>query len=281
MSYKISSDQFSHPLLKPILKDLSALFQETGIKFFVIGATARDLIMEIHNEASGRLTHDLDIAIAIDKWDQFTQVEESLVATDRFTKDKKQKQRFYYLDKYMLDIVPFGDIMKHTDKIFWPPEEDIAMTVLGFNEVHEHTQQIDIDDEISIQVATLAGIFILKLIAWKDRHLASTKDAEDIGFILNNYLNINLERATDHYEEIYDDDFTELRGSGILIGKDIHQILPENSNARAGIIQQLEEQIEQAEESKLLNQIIETNKLFKYDDLFGSLTNILKELKRL
>ena len=167
MSYKISSDKFSHPLLKPILKDLSDLFEETGFKFFVIGATARDLVMEIHEEAGGRLTHDLDIAIAIADWGQFSEVESQLISTGNFSKDPKQKQRFYYKEKYMLDIVPFGEIMKHPDKIFWPPEEEFAMTVLGFNEVHENSLEVTIDESLTIQVASLAGVFILKLIAWR------------------------------------------------------------------------------------------------------------------
>lgn len=280
MSYEISSEQFSHPLLKPILKDLSAIFEETGIKFFVIGAMARDLIMEIHNEAGGRLTHDLDIAIAINDWEQFNKIAAHLISTGKFSKDPKQKQRFIYKGKFELDIVPFGEIMNQSDKIFWPPDEQTAMTVLGFGEVHDMSLEVTIDDELTIQVASLAGIFILKFIAWRDRHLKTNKDAEDIGFILNNYLNIHLERATVHYKEIYDDDFTELRGSGILLGKDLDEILPSGSEARQGLVKQLEEQLQRAEESLLLNQIIETNKLFKFDDLLNSLNKIVLELKK-
>ena len=69
MSYNISSDKFTHPLLKPILTELSAYFNKVGISFFVVGATARDIIMELHNERSGRLTQDLDIAITVNDWE--------------------------------------------------------------------------------------------------------------------------------------------------------------------------------------------------------------------
>ena len=179
----------------------------------------------------------------------------------------------------MLDIVPFGEIMKHPDKIFWPPEEEFAMTVLGFSEVHDSSMEVTIDESLTIQVASLAGIFILKLIAWRDRNLITNKDAEDIGFILTNYLNIHLERATEYYEEIYTDDFTELRGSAILLAKDLKEILPAASVARTELIGQLEAQLSMAEESRLLNQILETNKLFKFDDLLNSLNNIVLELK--
>ena len=200
MNYNISSDKFSHPLLKPILSELAKIFDETGIRFFVIGATARDIIMEIHNETSGRLTHDLDIAIAIEDWNQFRKIEALLIDSGKFSKDLKQRQRFHFEEKYELDIVPFGEIMKNDDKFFWPPDEQIAMTVLGFNEVEAKSLRITIDEDLSIQVASLAGFLILKMIAWRDRNHKTSKDAEDIGFILTNYLNIHAERANEYYE---------------------------------------------------------------------------------
>ncbi len=59
-------------------------------------------------------------------------VEKELVKLRNFTKDKDQKQRFIYKDKFELDIVPFGKIMKKDHKIFWSPNEEMAMSVLGF-----------------------------------------------------------------------------------------------------------------------------------------------------
>ncbi len=45
-----------------------------------------------------------------------------------------------------------------------------------------------IDDDLEIYVATLPGIFIIKLIAWHDRYLQTKRDAEDMASILANYL---------------------------------------------------------------------------------------------
>lgn len=194
MSLLISSDKFTHPLLKPILLELTAYFQKTGISFFVIGATARDIVMELNNQKSGRLTYDLDIAITVNDWEQWKTVEEEIVKLDSFTKDQDQKQRFLYKDKFELDIVPFGNIMKQDSKIFWPPDEDFAMSVLGFDAAEEASLKVNIDKEIEIQIASLSGIFLLKITAWKDRNHKTNKDADDIGFILENYLSINKER---------------------------------------------------------------------------------------
>ncbi len=96
MSYNISSDKFQHPLLKPILQKLTEYFSKEDIHFFVIGATARDIIMQLHDEKSGRATNDLDIAISINNWDDYSKIEEGIVNIEGFEKDASQKQRFIY-----------------------------------------------------------------------------------------------------------------------------------------------------------------------------------------
>jgi len=96
MSYSISSKKFHHPLLKPILQKLTEYFKDLGISFFIIGATARYIVMELHDESSGRLTHDLDIAITINDWEQYQTIEEGITKLPNLTKDPDQKQRFHY-----------------------------------------------------------------------------------------------------------------------------------------------------------------------------------------
>jgi predicted nucleotidyltransferase len=280
MSLDISSDKFTHPLLKPILLELTAYFKKAGISFFVIGATARDIVMELHDQQSGRLTHDLDIAITVNDWEQWQIVEEDIIKLENFTKDKNQKQRFIYQGKFELDIVPFGDIMKQDSKIFWPPDEDFAMSVLGFDAAEEASLKVKVDQEIEIQIASLSGIFLLKITAWKDRNHKSNKDADDIGFILENYLSINEERAAaEYYEDIYDkDDFTIIKGSATLLGIDITGILKEYPKELKIFKNILVETLEEKEESILINQIIETHKMLTYEEVQESIQNIINQL---
>ncbi len=279
MSLDISSDKFTHPLLKPILLELTAYFKQAGISFFVIGATARDIVMELHNEKSGRLTHDLDIAITVNDWQQWEKVAEEIVSLEHFTKDSDQKQRFLYKGKFQLDIVPFGDIMKQDSKIFWPPDENFAMSVLGFDAAEEASLKVTVDQEIEIQIASLSGIFLLKITAWKDRHHKSNKDADDIGFILENYLSINEERAAvNHYDDIYTEDFTTVKGGATLLGIDVLEILKEYPNDLKTIIQILIDTIGEKEHSVLINQIIETHKMLSYEEVLESIQNIVNQL---
>ena len=71
MDFKITSENIEHPLLKPVLEELIPVFQQRGITFYIIGAVARDIILDINNEKSKRVTMDLDIAIAVDHWEDF------------------------------------------------------------------------------------------------------------------------------------------------------------------------------------------------------------------
>jgi len=279
MSYSISSKKFNHPLLKPILQELTDYFKTSGISFFVIGATARDIIMELHDESSGRLTHDLDIAITINDWEQYKTVEEGITQLPNFTKDPDQKQRFQYLGKFDLDIVPFGNIMKEDDKIFWPPDEEFAMSVLGFSAVNEASLKVSIDEDINIQIASLAGIGLLKIVAWKDRNHKTNKDADDIAFILQNYLEIHRDESLEHFEAVYTEDHTIVKGGAVLLGIHINHLLENYPEAKQSIKEVLSSEVVKKEESKLINQILETHKALSYDEVFKSIENINNQIK--
>lgn len=136
MSYNISSKNFSSPLLKELLGQLTSFFNSAGSEFYIIGATARNIILSgIYYQFAGRETDDMDIAIAIPNWNKYQKIAESLCMMDGFSKSKEQKQQFLYKEVYMLDIFPFGEIAKSDYHIYWPPEETHAMSVHGFTEV--------------------------------------------------------------------------------------------------------------------------------------------------
>ena len=278
MSYNISSDKFTHPLLKPILLELTAYFKDSDISFFVIGATARDIIMELHDEKTGRLTYDLDIAITINDWSQWDTVEKEIVSLPNFKKDTTQQQRFIYKDIFALDIVPFGEIMKQGNKIFWPPDENFAMSVLGFDAVEDASFKINVDQEIEISIASLCGIFILKVFAWKDRHSKDNKDADDIGFILANYLEIHREASLEHYDIVYPENHTVLTGGGSMLGIHAAEILSNYPNVKIAVTDILQLELDKNEESMLINQILETNKMMNFDDVYTCLRNVVIQL---
>lgn len=281
MSCNISSEGFNNPVLKELLKKLTVYFQTIGSDFYVIGATARDIILSgIHNQTPARRTVDLDIAIAIKDWDKFEQISKELCEIDGFYKSNKQKQLFLYKLIFKLDIVPFGEVAKADNNIYWPPEEEFAMSVVGFTEVANNTLDVTIDDEFTVKVASLPGICILKLVAFNDRKYQTNKDADDLAFIIENYLDINTERAATEYYEIYEvENFNTFTAGASLLGKDIKSILWENDGAIQTLIQILEGELKLEVESPLMNQIIETHKNLKFDTIAEALNKLLQELK--
>ena len=252
MYLKITSEKIANPLLVELLKKLTDSFNRMGREFYVIGATARDIIIrQLIDTTSGRRTKDLDIAIAIPDWSVFDEIKEVLVA-DGFKKSTDMRQRFYY-GEYELDIVPYG-VAKEDDNIYWPPEEEIAMSVKGFDEVLSEAITVSIDDEFDIRVASLHGLFLLKFNAWLDRNIETSKDAEDMSFILSNYFMANLDRNV--YTEVYDwENFDEYIVGGYWLARDLLLLLTKEQIVYYKDC--IEKELEKDDESRLFNQIIE------------------------
>ena len=252
MYLKITSEKIANPLLVELLKKLTDSFNRMGREFYVIGATARDIIIrQLIDTTSGRRTKDLDIAIAIPDWSVFDEIKEVLVAGG-FKKSTDMRQRFYY-GEYELDIVPYG-VAKDDDNIYWPPEEEIAMSVKGFDEVLSESITVNIDGEFDLRIASLHGLFLLKFNAWLDRNIETSKDAEDMSFIMSNYFMANLDRNV--YTEVYDwENFDEYIVGGYWLARDLLLLLTKEQIVYYKDC--IEKELEKDDESRLFNQIIE------------------------
>ena len=261
MDLTISSEKIGNPLLIELLRKLTDSFGRMDREFYVIGATARDIIVQqLLDTASTRRTKDLDIAIAIPDWDAFEQIKERLVA-DGFKKSNDMYQRFYY-GAYEVDIVPYGVVAKEDDNIYWPPEEVVAMSVKGFDEVLSEAITVSIDDEFKVKIASLHGLFLLKLNAWLDRNAKTSKDAEDMSFILSNYFMANLDREI--HQEVYDwENFYEYIVGGYWLAHDLVTLL--NVNQLNYYKEVIEGELAKEEESRLINQMIENSYSLKYE----------------
>lgn len=267
MDLTISSEKIGNPLLVELLRKLTDSFSKMDREFYVIGATARDIIMQqLLDTESKRRTRDLDIAIAIPDWDAFEQVKQSLIA-DGFEKSRDMQQRFYY-GEYELDIVPYGVVAKEDDNIYWPPEEVVAMSVKGFDEVLSEAITVSIDDEFKVKIASLHGLFLLKLNAWLDRNAKTSKDAEDMSFILSNYFMANLDREI--HQEVYDwENFDEYIVGGYWVAYDLVTLL--NTKQLNYYKEVIEDELTKEEESRLINQMIENSYGLKYETIRDTL----------
>lgn len=276
MNLNISSEKIGNPFLIDLLRQLNHTFSKIENDFFVIGATARDIILQVLADTSAsRKTRDLDIAIAVTDWDRYNEICKALIY-DGFDKATHQAQRFYYGD-YEVDIVPYGAVAKADDKIYWPPEEITAMSVKGFDEVLKEAISVCVDNEFEIKIASLHGLFLLKLNAWLDRNLGTNKDAEDIWHIVDNYYFANEGRSI--HPEVYElDCFNLTVGGAYWMAHDIADMLGKDQLIYYRDVLAKEALLE--EESRLVIQILETHRTLTSDDVIkvlNAITDVLTE----
>jgi predicted nucleotidyltransferase len=215
---------------KPIVEALyllKGIADSLGIAFFVVGAFARDLILKHrYSIEPRRKTGDIDLGVEVANWEQFEKLKESLISTGQFSQTS-DKQRLR-CGAILIDILPFGPITGRDKRISWPPEHEMIMSMVGFEEAYEYsiTFRLSSDPELDIKIASLPGLAIMKLISWKEKYPNRRRDAEDLLFITNKYEEAgNTERLYDEdlsllQEENFD---TKLAGTRLL-GRDMAKI---------------------------------------------------------
>jgi len=199
-----------------------------NIPFFIVGATARDILLEVHyGIESKRATVDIDIAVFIENWNQFKRQREALTGSNDFT-PAKDIQRLLFNERLPVDIVPFGGVASKSNLVEWPPDGSIKMSVTALRECFQHAIQVKISDKpkLSVNVVSLAGLAILKLVSWDDNSARRQKDASDLVFIIRNYLDAgNLERLFEEAPDIVDSgEYDYEAGSARLLGRDMSKI---------------------------------------------------------
>jgi predicted nucleotidyltransferase len=173
--------------------------QELGVDYFVLGATARDIVLYgVFGIDPGRGTQDVDLAVAVSDWRQFEQVKAALVETTEFTAEQSTPHRLFRRDErfkkaHPLDLLPFGGIEDASHKIAWPSEFSIVMNVAGYREALEAALEIEIVPSFVVRVASLPGLAVLKLLAWADRGIEDPRDATDLVTIMRRYADAGNE----------------------------------------------------------------------------------------
>ena len=203
-------------------------------RFFLVGATARDLILHYgYGIAVGRATEDVDLGVQVSDWTQFERLKKELLQIRGF-ESTKQAQRLLYQDRIPVDIVPFGDIQEQENEISWPPDQSIKMRVLGFEDAYRSAQWVRLrsDPRLDVLVATPAGLATLKLIAWSDNPTERRKDALDLAFLLRVYMDAgnNRERLFSEHADLLDNDgFDYERAGARLLGRDMATLAAEGT----------------------------------------------------
>lgn len=257
MKNSISKEELENDLLFGTLQALHNCVSKLGLELYVVGATARDIMMKMLDESpSKRETRDLDVAIALSDWSQFDNLSQELLA-NHFHKGKP-KQKFYYKGEqhendYEVDIVPFGDIADD-EVILWPPDGTPEMSVKCFTDVMNHSIPISIDEKYTVHIAPLAGQFFIKLDSWMDRHDRDHKDADDMFFILDKFYMTNVMDDQIPTDDVDNDNEESLIRGAQWIASNMRSIL--SKDHLSYYASKIKEELDKETESELIKDFI-------------------------
>lgn len=223
-----------------IVKEIEKISKKLDVSFFIVGATARDIILEHQFDIKpSRATIDIDIGVIVSEWEQFETLKDELACLPEF-RTSREKQRLLYKNNFPVDIIPFGTIPTEDGSITWPPEHEIRMSIVGFQECYEHAISVKLSSnpELDVKVVSLAGLALLKIISWNDNPVRRSKDAADLFLIMKNYLDAgNLDRLIENATNIFEKEDYEL-ASARFLGRDIGEI--SNPDTKTILIEVLE-----------------------------------------
>lgn len=189
---KAHLDARTQKLIVAVAKAAEAL----RIKWMVTGAAGRVLLLEsVYGLPHGRATEDVDLGVMVANWDQYRSLVERICVDADFQPDPKQRQRLKFRNDGLLDLVPFGGIESGDRTIRWPPENDFAMSVMGFREAYAEAIEVDVGGVV-VPVLSPDGLMLLKLIAWTQRRYTQPKkDAADMAYLLRHFSAVLTEKV--------------------------------------------------------------------------------------
>lgn len=257
------------------IKEIKKVADSLKISFFIVGALARDIIMEHFYEIkTPRMTMDIDLGIKVSSWNKFDKLINTLEKSGEFKK-LKEKHRVLY-NNIIIDIVPFGGISNENARISWPPENEVVMSVMGFNEVYNYSTLVRLQNNpiLEVKIPTLPGLAILKLFAWRDSFPNRLKDAEDLLFIMKNYENAGISDKLykSELQLLESEDFDNQIAGIVLLGKEMSKICTNQT------IEYLRKIIDEETSENSDFNLIRDMLLPKRDD-FNRILYLLKKLK--
>lgn len=130
-----------------------------------------------------RTTNDLDLVIATD-------VKEAgrLAAVDGWRPlPQAGEQAWQSPDGIRVDVIPAGKRLLAESVIRWP-RSGMEMSLVGLRLAFDASYPLDVGKGVSVLLASVPTIAILKVIAFLDSPERREKDLEDLAFLLEEYL---------------------------------------------------------------------------------------------
>lgn len=263
-----------------ILETIANVAESLAVPFFVVGATARDIILEYgYGIRTKRATQDIDFGVQVSDWDHYRQLREGLIDTGEFRPDEKEAQRLLYEGSLRIDLIPFGAIAYPDNSLSWPPDHEIVMSTLGFEESYCYSLTVRLrpNPVLDVQFASLAGLALMKIISWHDKYPERDRDAKDLALLMGTYSDAgNTERLFNEEADLVEEvDFDYVRAGARLLGRDIAAIL--NPKTAKTVLEILNQETGEQNRYRLVEDMMEIGAAF--EDNFEENLQLLEEMK--
>lgn len=234
------------PTVLEVLRLVGDVVAPSSCPYFLVGATARDILLfHVFGIPAMRATRDVDFAFALKDWEQFTSIRQRLIHTGKFSALDGAPHRLYFdtgtlKQGYPLDLIPFGPLEEIGHRIAWPPDKQVIMSVVGYQEALEAAVTVHAGPGCVAEVAALPNLAAMKLIAWSERWALQTKDAEDFYFLLQHYAQAGNEDRLygEAFECLKDCDYDLDLAGAVLLAQDCRRV------AGTGILENIRHVIE-------------------------------------
>lgn len=247
---KIDAAQLRQGNLGELLTLLEMEMTAVGINFYLIGAIARDVwLTALQGIEPKRITRDLDLAVLLSDKHQYALLKQRLVDTKRFIASRDNAFTLIFEDRRPVDLLPFGALTMEGG-VQAIGDGLTSIRVDGFQEVFDAGTESIIVDNQTFRVCTLAGIVVLKLIAYNDRPEHRPKDIQDIRLILQHYFTIAENDIFEHHNDLFGEDDIDLVQIGArVMGRQMQPIVNRSRKLSDKIRSILSRQIELDERS--------------------------------
>ncbi len=256
---------------------LEEVFTSHNIKYYLIGANARDVQLYKAGLKPARNTADIDFAVMVPDFEKYDMLFDELCSRG-FKKATESYRLVYDKTNTILDLLPYGEIEQDYTVNF--DARDISLSVLGFKEVGEQAEEVTIKEAgFSLPTSPVVGLIILKLVSWSDKQ-DRTKDLEDISLLLNSGWEFYEAEAYEKHLDLFDDDDFEMTTAAArIIGRKMKPILASNKKLYQTIITILEAAILEKPKANTTEVILALNMNKSLQEVQRILSEIKKGIK--
>ena len=142
-----------------VLADLAEIATDRDIEIFVVGAMARDMILDYgFGIEAGRATRDIDLGIRVADWEEVERLV-NLLEEGKWHCREQQLHRLVHKSGIPVDLIPFGAIESDDGSIRWPPHFNEALSVIGFADAYADCWRVQLRQapSLDIRVAGWSG----------------------------------------------------------------------------------------------------------------------------